>query len=167
MDGIKYIFSYADLLKSCASREVQRNIDLFLYGWKHFFFKVAPCQSEFIAKLHMVTFDKKNRGGENLAHKRSDIFDSLLVIFQTEVNNTYILKSIQMRNIAVPGFPKTINCTCNIDYKENIVHAIQFTAPHTFTQENSANATMPLVMQNYLFNAVLGLHIIKSDAAHK
>ncbi|KRY71266.1 hypothetical protein T4B_1475 [Trichinella pseudospiralis] len=82
------------------------------------FFKVAPCQSEFIAKLLMVTFDKKNRGA---------------------------------------GFPKTINCTCNIDYKENIVHAIQFTAPHTFTQQNSAN----------LFNAVLGLHIIKSDAAHK
>ncbi|KRZ27694.1 hypothetical protein T4C_12816 [Trichinella pseudospiralis] len=107
MDGIKYIFSYADLLKSCASREVQ----------------LAPCQSEFIAKLLMVTFDKKNWGGENLA----------------------------------PGFPKTINCTCNIDYKENIVHAIQFTAPHTFTQQNSAN----------LFNAVLGLHIIKSDAAHK
>ncbi|KRZ15052.1 hypothetical protein T11_4910 [Trichinella zimbabwensis] len=47
------------------------------------------------------------------------------------------------------SFQNTIHYTSNIDYKENVIHRIQFTASHhAITQLNSVN-------------------IIKSDAEHK
>ncbi|KRZ01306.1 hypothetical protein T11_4037, partial [Trichinella zimbabwensis] len=62
------------------------------------------------------------------------------------------------------GLRKTIHYTSNIDYKENIIHAIQCTASHhTFTQQNSVNQTN-LRNNEILYNMKC---IIKSDAEHK
>ncbi|KRZ14972.1 hypothetical protein T11_361 [Trichinella zimbabwensis] len=91
------------------------------------------------------------------------IFNAQLYIIENSA-----LKVIELTfcDNSIAGFRKPIHYTSNIDYKENIIHAIQCTASyHTFTQQNSVNSIS--IIFSYLMLCYGYTHIIKSDAEHK